>query len=345
MQAVPNYTPEDSAAHAARGRPGLLARGWSWWRSILNRRERATSLAICRILTGVTLLHDLVTMWLSGSWRLVWVDEKYGGVLPLAPPAFSWFHPGTPRETAFVMGVTALGAVLTAIGLFTRLGLVLSWLGIRVLGMSSVVAAETSDSVLINLSLPLVLSGCGRRFSVDALFWRRPQEVMAWPRYLLIVQMVLMYWMAGVQKLSSGWIPGGAADAVWYILQWTHWQKQSFEWVAPWYWLTQVATLGTWTLENAAPLFLLAFWYRHTRDRPGRLRAWFNRCDFRSIYVALGASMHLGIWLTLEVGMFFGYCMAYFACCFTPEEWQRWVFSRFSRLAAALGSRTARLGP
>jgi hypothetical protein len=91
--------------------------------------------------------------------------------------------------------------------------------------------------------------------------------------------------------------------------------------------------LSAWCFENGAPLLLLAFWYRRTRGRPGRVRALFNRIDVRSLYVAAGVLLHLGIWATLEVGEFLGYCLAYFACCFSPHEWQ----GGFSRLRGVLG--------
>lgn len=307
-----------------------LVRAWRRWTSLLETREAATSLALCRIVTGVTLLHGLLRMGLSGTWRAAWVDVAHGGVLPLAAPWLAWLHPGTPEETARVMAVTACGAVLTTLGLFTRLGLILAWLGARSLASCIVIGSQTSDYVLFNLLVPLVFSGCGRSLSLDALIFRKSREVLAWPRYLLIGQMALMYWAAGIQKISSGWIPGGSMDAVWYILQWTHWLKRpiAIEPLAPWYPVTQALTLGAWLLENTAPVLVLAFWYRHTRERPGKLRAIFNRLDVRSIYVSLFFVMQLCIWATLEVGEFFGYCTAYLVCCYTPREWHR--------LAAAL---------
>jgi hypothetical protein len=308
-----------------------LARTWRRWTRLLETREAATSLALCRIVTGLTLIHGLWRMTLSGAWRAVWVESAHGGVLPLSEPWFPWLAPGTPEETLRVMAVTACGAVLTTLGLFTRLGVFLAWLGARSLSTSIVIGPQTSDSVLFNLLFPLFFSGCGRSLSLDAWLFRKPREVLAWPRYLLIGQMTLMYWAAGVQKISSGWIPGGSMDAVWYILQWTHWLKRpiDMEALAPWYWLTQALTLGTWVLENSAPVLLLAFWFRHTRERPGKLRALFNRLDVRSIYVALALLMHLGIWATLEVGEFFGYCTAYVLCCYAPREWQQ-LFARAS---------------
>ena len=67
----------------------------------------------------------------------------------------------------------------------------------------------------------------------------------------------------------------------------------------------------------------LAFWYRLTRDRPGRLRAAFNRWDARALYLLLGVSMHLGIEATMEVGAFFPATMALYVAAFTPDEWRR----------------------
>jgi hypothetical protein len=324
--------PEHAAAASS---PRGFARSWRSFTQLLERREGATSLAICRIVVGVTLVHDIVTMALSDTWRAVWVDLKYGGMLQAEPGPIPGLSSGTPAQTSLVMGIALVGGVLTALGLFTRLGLVLAWLGTRTLSLGNPVGGAASDYVCFNLMLPLIFSGSGRALSLDARLWPGSSEIPAWPRYLLVGQMVLMYWSAGLQKISSGWIPGGSLDALWYILQWTHWQLRPMQWVAPYYRVTQLATLVAWSFENSAPLLLLAFWFRYTRGRPGRIRALFNRCDYRSIYVTVGVFMHLGIWATLEVGEFFGYCMAYFACCFTPREWDR-------ALARLLPSRAAR---
>ena len=69
---------------------------------------------------------------------------------------------------------------------------------------------------------------------------------------------------------------------------------------------------------------MLAFYYRATVDRPGRLRRWFNRHDFRAMYLTVGFCLHLGIELTLEVGSFFGGMMVLYAACLHPNEWRAW---------------------
>lgn len=42
--------------------------------------------------------------------------------------------------------------------------------------------------------------------------------------------------------------------------------------------------------------------------------------------------LHLGLWLTLEVGPFFGGVFALCACCFTAEEYRNFVARIPSRL-------------
>ena len=157
---------------------------------------------------------------------------------------------------------------------------------------------------------------------------------------MLIFQIVLVYWTTGVQKLSIGWWPPpfGTLDAIWYILQQPTWIRfPTLEWATPLFRFTQAVTLTTWLFENSAPLLLVAFWYRFTRDRPGRVRAWFNaplrgltrwlwpralELDYRLCYLALGLSMHLGIWLLMEVGPFLNSVLVCYACCITPAEWR-----------------------
>jgi hypothetical protein len=85
--------------------------------------------------------------------------------------------------------------------------------------------------------------------------------------------------------------------------------------------ITRLATFGVWTWEQCAPLLLLAYWFRETHTRPGRLRALFNRYDFRSIYLLFGLGMHLGIEALMEVGPFSFASLTLYLACFHPEEW------------------------
>ena len=85
-------------------------------------------------------------------------------------------------------------------------------------------------------------------------------------------------------------------------------------WLAPYAWTTKIATFMTWCFEIGAPLY---WWFAHaqaTADRPGRLRRWTNRLRLRECFVAFGLSMHIGIWVLMEVGPFSIASIAYYAC-------------------------------
>lgn len=293
---------------------------WPRWVALLDRREAATSLAMCRIVVGYTVAWHLVQMGLTGVAAAVWVDEKFGG---LRTVDLTWLEPfggATPLNVRLLLLLGIASAASLMVGLFTRIASVLAWLSFRILCGLNNHTSGSSDDVLVGVLFILMFSGCGGALSVDRR-GQPPAEVPVWPRYVLVGQLVLIYWTTGLQKVSAAWLPFGELDALWYIYQQPTWPRISMDFLAPVFWLTQLGTLVTWCFENAAPLLLLAFWYRSTSDRPGRLRALFNRIDFRSRYLSVGLLLHLGIFLTLEVGPFLGGMLSLYACCFTPHEW------------------------
>ena len=94
--------------------------------------------------------------------------------------------------------------------------------------------------------------------------------------------------------------------------------------------LTQVATLITWLFENLGPgLVLLALYFRSTRGRPGRIRSAFNRLPVRDGFVLIGLTMHMGIWILMEVGVYSPLTLAFYPCLFHPDELRatarRWI--------------------
>jgi hypothetical protein len=320
-----------------RGAPG---RAWQRWVAFLSQREDAASLAVARIISGSSVCVHLVTMGLSGAGAAAWVSAKHGGAHDITGPAWLGLLGGaTPFNVYALIFVGAVVAALMALGIYTRATVFLTWFCFKTLSYLNDQAGGSSDDLLLNGLFVLMWSGCGRALSIDSLQRRRedPAEATdapAWPRYVLIFQIITVYWTTGVQKVSNSWWPPpfGSADAIWFILQdpnWTRWLI-SAQSLAPFFRLTQLATAVTWLFENSGLLFLLAFWFRSTRERPGRVRAFFNaplkrfgsNVDFRLLYLAVGFSMHFGIWVLMEVGPFFNAVLVCYACCITPAEWR-----------------------
>jgi hypothetical protein len=306
---------------------------WTRWADLLDRREAALPLAVCRIFAAGTVCIHLVTMWISGTAQGVWVAERFGGIRETDLNWLDTFGGATPLNVKLLVGLGILASALMTVGAFTRVTAFLTWLTFRLLTGLNDHSGGSSDDVLINALFVLMFSGCGGALSFDRRN-QAPAEVPVWPRYVLIGQLVLIYWTTGLQKVSAAWLPGGPLDALWYIFQQPSWHRTSMLWLARAYPLTQIGTLVAWTFEQTAPLLLLAFWFRYTRARPGRVRAFFNRIDFRTWYLAVGVMLHAGIWVTLEVGPFAGGMFSLYACCFAPYEYR--AFADRLRATSAL---------
>jgi hypothetical protein len=310
---------------------------WARWVAWMDRREAATSLAIVRVALGLVVTLHVARMAWTGGDQWVWLDAAHGGLRALTLGPLE----ATPGNLRLVEGAAIVGGLLTVVGLYTRVGIALAWLAFGVLADANAHAGGSYDELVKNILFLLFWSGCGQALSLDAAVRGRTGLVTAWPRYLLVVQLVVMYASTGFQKVSNSWVPGGPADALWYILQQPTWQRADMTWLAPLFPLTQLATLGTWLFEAGSPALLLAFWFRDTRTRPGRLRALFNRLDARTLFVLAGLGMHFGIEATMEVGPFSPSAVALYACLLHPDEWARLARRLVRRDGAVTPSRAS----
>ncbi|RME26444.1 MAG: hypothetical protein D6798_06715 [Deltaproteobacteria bacterium] len=264
-----------------------------WWVGLWDRREAADSLAMVRALVP----------WL----------------FTLAPP------------TADTASVAFWGAVVAsaglAAGIATRLSAVVLVLLLAQLALILPAADRGIDMLIRNTLLVLACSGAGRAWSVDARLrtgrWagdRRP--IPSWPRYLLVVQLVLLYGTAGMQKVASSWLPPDWS-ALWIALHDPHFGRFDADWT--WspgmYQASRLATAVTWVWEWAAPLVLVAFWARDTEGRPGRRRAALRRGHILALYAALGVVFHLGTHLLLRLGIFPFAVLSLYPALVHPDAW------------------------
>jgi len=85
-------------------------------------------------------------------------------------------------------------------------------------------------------------------------------------------------------------------------------------------------------------VLIFAMWARATRSSAGPLRRLSNRIDIRAWWLGFGALMHVGIFLSMQVGSFSIACLATYACFFHADEIKaaaRGVASRLGRPAAS----------
>jgi hypothetical protein len=302
------------------------------WVALCAKREHPLSLAIVRIAIALVLLSDLLTIFRLDLIIPLFVTDEYGGLSDIVSRGKApWFlqvfgaSEGSGVALYWVMVVACL-AVL--VGVMTRTAcmvLLLAWAQ-HALILSG--ADRGIDMLMRNLLFLLMFSGCGQCLSVDSWLrdrtWlRRDLECMAWPRYLILLQVVVMYSAAGIEKMGFAWTPLGGYSALYLILQDWAILRTDMSWLGtqPFYFLSQLGTAGTLFWEWSAPLLLLAVYYRATPERGGRMRGWMNRVWFRSIWLTIGCLFHVLLVLTMELGIFPFAMLATYLAFYGPEEW------------------------
>ena len=185
-------------------------------------------------------------------------------------------------------------------------------------------AGGAYDTLLHNLLWLLFLSRSTATLSLDSRLrhgvWARSVQVPAWPRYLVVFQMVVVYASTGIQKVSSHWSPLGGFSALYYTLQQPSWQRFDMSWLAFIYPLTQVGTAVTWIWEISSPLLWVALYFRAKPQGGSWLRACFKRIDARAIFVTVGLAMHLLAWVLMDLGLFTWVSLAMYPCLWRPDE-------------------------
>jgi hypothetical protein len=315
-----------NAARLARLKAGAGS-AWRAWVALWAREESPRVLALVRILVAMVILYDFWKVWDLGLVTTLFGTPEAGGLGDVmsrkpVPELYRWFPPGAGTATA-AHAVVCVAALCFGMGLLTPVaGIVLlsTWAQLaQVLPLGD----RGIDLMLRNCLLILSLSGCGRVWSVDSFFRKPVPRVPAWPRHLLVLQILVMYAAAGIQKTAVSWWPFGRWSALYVILQDPSIAAWRFAWLERVFPLTQLATVATMVFELGAIVMPLAWWFRATRTRPGRLRALFNRLDLHQKWMIVGVFLHVGIAATMSLGIFPYAMLALYPAFLHPDELPR----------------------
>ena len=306
-----------------------------YWIGIWDLKEHPRSLAAIRICLGLVILFDAVEVMRRGLvLSLMGVLEAGGFSSALARGAAPlWYQvfPAEPSSAWLLWAAIFASGLGFTLGFFPRVCAILFVLLSAQWNQILPMADRGIDTLVRNAMIIMAFSQCGRTLSIDAWratgTWRGDNEaVSAWPRHLVICQLVLMYFMSGVQKFGLYWTPFGHYSALYIILQDYAIARADFSWVVrqPFYFFTQVSTAVTVLWQWSYPIVFLFFHYRLTPNRSGRFRAFALKYHLHWVWVSIGAFFHIGIALTLELGIFPWAMMALYPAFIHPTEW-RWI--------------------
>ncbi len=123
---------------------------------------------------------------------------------------FSWVHPWPGNWLYIHWAVLGLLALFIAIGLFYRMSALLFFLGYTYTFLLDEAAWVNHTYLICLFSFLLIFVPANRAVSIDA--WLKPklrsQTAPAWTLWLLRAQIGVVYFFAGVAKISPDWLRG-----------------------------------------------------------------------------------------------------------------------------------------
>jgi hypothetical protein len=223
-----------------------------------------------------------------------------------------------PRITIAFFIVVTLAALLTTLGLWTRVSSIVLALGVVTIQHRNTLILHGGDSVLRLAALYMAIAPSGAACSLDRVIalWkgRAPaihRQISLWPQRLIQFNLALIYFTTWWIKMDgSRWRDG---SAIWFPSQldefkrfWTP-EFMHHPWVIP------VLTYSTLGVELA--LGTIVFW------KPARTKV-----------LVLGLLMHAWIEYSMNIPLFaFGIC-SYYITFYSGEEITAWAHRMADRL-------------
>jgi hypothetical protein len=303
-----------------------LRRAFRFWVDITSDLEPPSVLAVFRIALGLVFLGSLSSAATGGVLEAMWVDASDGGALHLGAGTWLVEVLGGPTRRVLwsLFGCAGLASVLVTLGFGGRIPYLVLGVTYDALVRMNGNTVGAYDSMLTNALYPLFFSAANRTLSLDCRrktgAWASAGEAPAWPRYLIVFQLLVMYGATGLQKVSHVWTPLGGYSALYWVFQDPTWRRFDMAWSAWVYPLLQFATALTWHWEIGAPLLLVYYYYRRAPHGRGWLRRLMASFDFRKLFAMVGVSFHVGILIFLNIGPFSFVSLAYYLCLLRPVE-------------------------
>jgi hypothetical protein len=301
-----------------------------------DQRETAESLALVRIGVGLVMLFDLLQVARYGLVRTLWATIEQGGLGPSsdAEPRvmfYAWFG-ASSASTYALFALSLVVASTLALGLCTRLSALALVFCSAQLSTLAPAADRGIDGLLRGVLILIALSGAGATWSLDARLrmgrFKTVTIIPAWPRYLLIAQLCLVYVTAGILKQTPEWTSLDGYSALWRVLNTPHISR--FEWspdtLSRLYTLLQAATITTLIFERGAVFVPFLLWLRAHPARGGWLGACLRRVRALEVWIATGVVFHVMLALFTKLGIFPWGCLALYPALVRPGSVRNFLY-------------------
>ena len=282
--------------------PRPLSR-WAWW----TEPVPAERLAALRVGVASVLLVDIFVNYLPHA-HVLFGPNSLGGPEVFLGPSAGWpwssladLTDGRAVAVALAAWVALAGLLLA--GRFARLAALGTWLLSQAFLHLNPLAHNGGDTVRTILLFYLMLSPCGAAWSLNGRRLRADKGfrvcVYPWALRLLFLQMVLIYFFNGVHKLRGAeWQAGNSLH---YVLADLTLTRISYAQLPAPEWLTRLCAWAVLAWEVSFPLLVYL-------------------PSTRTAALLAGVALHVGIGLSLELGVF----SLYMLCLYLPlVPWEK----------------------
>ena len=198
---------------------------------------------------------------------------------------------GSATVEAVLFAIAAVIALALLVGYRTRLVTILSWLFLASLQARNPTLIQGGDNLLLLLLFWGMFLPLGARFAIDAALDRSaseaPNAYFSVATAALLIQVMSVYFFSALLKSAPEWWPDGTA--VYFALHLDHLATPFAVWFRQFSPVLSGLTYYVWVLELIGPILM------------------FLPVGFPWLRLALQAmfiTMHIGFFLSLEIGLF-----------------------------------------
>ncbi len=301
-------------------------------------REDPEALGLLRIVLVAVFTASMLTHVGAVAEYFSDASPLYGEYARRAfPSRFSlFFYVRDPWAVRLVYAGGVLAHLAWLVGLFTPVAAALSVLvWISMVGRNPLLYS-LPDQLHTALAFLLAAMPAGRGLSLDARLRGKGGPVPVWCRWLVQLQMGVVYTATGLLKSGRPWHEDGTA--IYYAL--VNPYNRHFD-LAPWLarlqpWLLRPLTYTVLVWEIVFGAFVAQNWLREAlRPRVSTRWARWLLADLRPVFLGFGAAMHLSIQLMLYVAFFTPLSVGSYVAFLRPEEVRRLLAAARARLRRA----------
>lgn len=275
------------------------------------------SLGLFRIGIALILLYDLLLRSFELSFFYTDLGATPREVLwhsPFPMGIVWWISPhmlsGSFAWQAFLFILSALFGVALLLGYRTSWAVAISWFLLMGSQARQPMILQGNDVLLRCALFWSFFIPLGARFSLDSLAKNattyHSNRILSWGTAAIILQLSLVYFNAGIPKVSYEW--RGDFNALYYVLNMDYFTNPFGYWLLQYPAILVLLTKATLLLEVSVPFLLLM---------P------LGNAYLRLILFAIMVGFHLGIYLCMDVGLFSFMCIAYWLVVLPSLFWDK----------------------